>query len=191
MKTIFRIGACTLLLGILLSGCAASRATRYVDRQFDFGSIERIAVIPFENLSTDPSSGKYITRVLITEMLAQEVFEIVEPGEVTSYMSKHFASHSNELSVTEIQDLGKALSVQGVIFGTVGESGQFRSGNLSTHVVSLDIRMVNVETGSTVWSSVVNTGGPGFLSRLMGTGEQTRGKVVRTAIRRAIKTLVK
>lgn len=76
-------------------------------------------------------------------------------------------------------------------FGTVGESGQFRSGNLTMHVVSLDFRMVTVETGATVWSSVVNTNGPGFFSRLMGTGEQTRGKVVRTAIRRAIRTLVR
>jgi TolB-like protein len=189
MKAFLKTGL-LLCLSSLLLGCAASRPTRYVDRRFDFGSIERIAVIPFENLSSDPSSGKYVTRILITELLAQEVFEIVEPGEVTAYLSKQSTMRADELSIAQMQDLGKALNVQGIVFGTVGESGQFRSGNLSTHVVSLDIRMVSVENGATVWSSVVNTNGPGFFSRLMGTGEQTRGKVVRSAVRRAIKTLV-
>jgi hypothetical protein len=61
---------------------------------------------------------------------------------------------------------------------------------MNAHVISLDVRMVEVESGATIWSAVVNTGGPGFFAKFLGTGEQTRGSAVRKAVRKSISTLV-
>ena len=193
MKTLARRAPILLLAALLMTGCAASRHTTYLDPQFDFGSIERVAIIPFENLSSDQGSSRYVTRLFFTELLAQKVFDIVEPGEVSAYMGGHpgMTGQSAELSLDQIKDLAKTLNVQAIIFGSVGESSDLRSGNVSTHVVSISARMVNAETGSTVWSSSVNTGGPGFFARLFGFGEKTRGSAERGAVQKLIGSLVR
>lgn len=179
------------LAGLLLSGCAGSRPTIFVDPLYNFGGIERVAVLPFENLSADQGVGKFLTRVFISELLAQQVFDIVEPGEVNALLTKKGVRATDELSHEQIADLGQQLKVQAFIFGTVGESQQFRTGNLNTNVVSINLRMVAVETNTSVWSAVVNTGSPGFFSRLLGLGEQPRSDVARKAVRRAIRTLIR
>ena len=176
---------------LLAAGCASTRPIAFLHPEFDFSGIERIAVIPFENLSNDQGMGKYTTRVFITELLSMEVFDIVESGDVSSFLLSKGQVRVSELSYELIQELGKTLNVQGVILGTVGESTQFRSGNLTSHVISLDVRMVSVETGDTIWAATVNTSGPGFFSRLFGFGEQTRGNATRKAVRKAIRTLVR
>lgn len=193
MTTTLRLAMILPLAALLLSGCAASRHTTYIDPQFDFGSIERVAVLPFENLSSDQGASKYISRLFFTELLAQKVFDVVEPGEVSAYVGSHqgMTSQSAELSLDQIKDMAKTLNVQAIIFGSVGESSELRSGNLSTHVVSISARMVNAETGSTVWSSSVNTTGPGFFARLFGVGEATRGTAARSAVQKLIGSLVR
>jgi len=192
MKNMIRLTALLTLIAIIVIGCAASRHTTYIDPQFDFGSIERVAVVPFENLTSDQGSGKYITRLFFAELLAQKVFDVVEPGEVSAYLASHQGTDkSAELSIEQIKDMAKTLNVQGIIFGSVGESSEMRSGNTSSHVVSISARMVNTETGSTVWSSSVNTSGPGFVARLFGVGETTSGSASRSAVQKLIGTLVR
>jgi TolB-like protein len=193
MKTIARFALIPALAALLLSGCAAARHTTYIDPQFDFGSIERVAILPFENLSSDQGSAKYITRLFFTELLAQKVFDVVEPGEVSAFIGSHsgMTDKNAELSIEQIKDMAKTLNVQAIIFGSVGESSELRSGNLNTHVVGIDARMVNAETGSTVWSSSVNTSGPGAFARLFGVGERTRSNAARNAVQKLISSLVR
>ena len=185
---IFKYGF-LLFLGLLFLGCASTRPVVFFHPEFDFSAIERIAVVPFENLTNDQGMGKYTTRIFITELLSMEAFDVVEPGEVSGFMISKGQVHVAELNTQLIKEMGSKLNVQGVIFGTVGESSQFRSGNMTSHVISLDVRMVSVETGATVWASTINTSGPGFLTRLFGLGEQTRGNAARKAVRKLIKTL--
>jgi curli biogenesis system outer membrane secretion channel CsgG len=180
-----------LLPGFLLLSCAATRPVAFLHPEFDFSAIERVAVVPFENLSTDQGIGEYMSRIFVTELLATETFDIVEPGEISKFLSSLGQVRVAELSLEQIQELGKLLNVQAVIFGTVGESTQFRSGSMTSHVVSLDVRMVSVEMGVTVWSATVSTAGPGFFPRLFGFGEQTRGTAARKAARKVIKTLIR
>jgi polysaccharide biosynthesis protein PelC len=176
---------------LLLSGCASTRATVFVNPEFGFAGVERVAIIPFENLTSDQGVGDFVARLFMTELLAKKAFDIVEPGDVSKFVAAHAVMKASEQPVETIQEMGKTLNVQALIFGTVGESTQFRAGSLTTHVISLNLRMVSTETGSTVWSASVNTTGPGFFSRLLGVGEQSRGSAVRLAVRRAIKSLVK
>jgi polysaccharide biosynthesis protein PelC len=179
------------LLLLLLTGCASTHSTVFLNPEFDFSAMERVAVVPFENLSNDQGMGDYVTRVFITELLSRKAFDVVEPGEVSRFLVAKGATKTGELTLDQIKELGKSANVQGVIFGTVGESTQLRSGNMSSQVISLNIRLVSVESGSTIWSSVVNTGGPGFFSRLFGVGEQTRGSAVRKSVRKSLHSLVR
>jgi TolB-like protein len=179
-----------LVAASLLAGCAGARRTVYLDPQFDFGGVTRVAIVPFENLTNDQGTSRFVTRLFFTELLAQKVFDVVEPGEVSAFLATKPADKGAELSVDIMKAMAAKLNVQGIIFGSVGESAEFRSGNLNTNVISLNVRMVSPETGATIWSSSVSTEGPGFFSRLFGLGEKSRGTVTRGAVRKAIRSLV-
>ena len=181
----------SLLLLLLLMGCAANRPTVFFNPEYDFAGIERIAVVPFDNLTTDQGMGDYTMRIFITELLATNAFDIVEPGEISRYLTSKGITKTSELTLEQMQELATKTNVQAIVFGTIGESTQFRSGNLSSHVISMDVRLVSVETGTTVWSAAVNSGGPGFFARLLGLGEQTRGNAIRSAVKKSVKSLVK
>jgi polysaccharide biosynthesis protein PelC len=185
-------GLVTLIaLAALIAGCAGHRPTTFLHPEYDFSQIERVAVVPFENLSSEQGTSAYMTRVFMTELLATGAFDVVEPGEVTRALAAAGQTKPAELDLPGLKKLGEDLKVQAVVFGSVGESTQFRSGNTTTHVISLDARMVDCETGSTIWTANVTSGGPGPLSRLIGVGEDTRGDAVRNTIHRAVKSLIK
>ncbi len=185
----------TLLLVVVLSaaliGCAAGHVTSFLHPEFDFSRVERVAVVPFEDLSSEQGTASYASRVFLTELLATGAFDVVEPGEVTRVVGEQSARKSAELTYEQIKKVGAELNVQAVIFGTVGESADLRSSGVNGHIISLNVRMVEVTNGSTVWSAVVNSGGPGFFARLFGAGDQSRGTAVRNAVRKAISTLIK
>lgn len=180
-----------IIFAMLAGGCAASRTSKFVHPEFDFSQVERVAVVPFENLSTEQGTANYVTRVVMTELLATGAFDIVEPGEVNRVLESIGQSRPAELSLDKLKALGEQLSVQCVIFGSVGESSTLRSSSISTHVISLDMRMTECATGTTVWSANTNTVGPGAIARLFGAGETTRGEAIHNAARRAVKALVK
>ncbi len=189
MKPLMRaLAVCGL---VLLSGCASNRPTVFLHPEYDFSGVERIAVVPFENLSSEQGAGGYITRVFISELLASGAFDIVESGEVARVLATLGQVRTAELDLMGMKKMGEELKVQSVIFGSIGESGQSRGTSGSSHTVSLTARMVDCETGTTVWNSSLTTGGPGALSRMMGIGEVSRGEAVRTAVKRLVKSLVK
>ena len=179
-----------VVLSFGLTSCAVTRSTSFLHPEYDFTQVERVAVVPFEDLSREPGTGSFVTRVFLTELLATGAFDIVEPGEVTRITGTPSQRGTAELSFDKIKKLGDELSVQAVVFGTVGESAELRSSGVGGHVISLNVRMVDVVTGATIWSSAVNTGGPGLFARLLGSGDQSRGTVVRKAVRKSIATLV-
>jgi TolB-like protein len=180
-----------ILCAALLSwGCAASRSTRFVHPEYDFTQIERVAVIPFENLSSEQGTGSYVSRVFVTELLATGAFDVVEQGEVTRVLEVLGQARAAELDLDKLKKVGEQLAVQCVIFGSVGESAPLRSGTITAHMVSLDVRMADCATGSTVWSATTGSSGPGFIARLLGLGESTRGKAIRQAVKRSVKSLL-
>lgn len=175
---------------VLLIGCAAQRATVFVHPEYDFGMVERVAVVNFENLSTEQGVAGYATRLFITELLAAQAFDVVEPGETARILRDLGQAKSGELDLKGLKRMSDSLGVQAVIFGSVGEATQMTGRSNSTHVVSIDARMVDCETGNTVWSSAVSLGGPGSFSRMMGVGESSRGDATLRAIRKLVKSLV-
>jgi len=180
-----------LFVALLAGGCAATKSTVFINPEFSFGGVERVAIVPFENLSSDQGVGDYVTRVFLTDLLATKAFDIVEPGEVSHYLAAKGITKTGEATVAQIKDMGQTLNVQALIFGSIGESTQYRSGTQASHILSLSVRMVSVETGSTVWSTAVNTKAPGFFARMLGVGDRTRSDAVRVTVKKAIDSLVK
>jgi len=179
-----------LLAAATLTGCAARRVTTFVHPEYDFGLVERIAVVNFENLSTEQGVAGYATRLFITELLAAQAFDVVEPGETARIVRDLNPSRGGELDLQGLKQMGDSLGVQAVIFGSVGEAAALQGRGTAGHTVSIDARMVDCKTGSTVWSAAVSLGQQSTLARALGTGETTRSDVVTKAVRKLVRSLL-
>jgi len=174
---------------LILMGCGSAPLV-FLNRSYDFNFVERVAVIPFENLSQAQGSGQQATLIFITELLASETYDVVEPGEVSKALGDLNLVRTGTLSTDQIIALGKRLKAQALIFGTVGESTSIRSGSVSTPTISLDLRMVETETGTTVWAASYTYGRPSLLSSLFGTGGKSTSETMRGCVHRILKTLI-
>lgn len=178
-------------LGLLgLAGCSgAPEPSTFTNPRFDFGFVERVAVLPFENLSADRQAGPRATRLMITELLASGAVDVVEPGEVQAALGS-FGTRVTQPSTEQVVALGKSLGVQALILGTVTQSDLVRSGSVAIPVVSLDVHMVETETGATVWATTATTQGGGFGARVLGTVGEPISETTRRAVRQALATLI-
>ena len=181
---------------VLLTGCAGSmRPTSFLNPGFDFSFVERVAVLPFDNLTNDRQAGFRATRLMITELLATGAVDVVEPGEVRAALAKLPGGGQQRRakipSTEEIVSLGKDLRVQAVILGTVTQAESLRSGGVMIPVITLDVHMVEAETGATVWAATHTEKGGGVSSRVLGTGGQPMSEITRRCVKRLVEELVR
>jgi len=178
-------------LVLSLGACASSlEPTRFVNPEFDFSYVERVAVLPLENLTSDQQSGLRATRLLITELLASGTVDVVEPGEVRAALER-IAARERTPATEQTIELGRALGVQAVMFGSVTQSESIRSGTVSIPVVTLDVHLVETETGAAVWAATHTEKGAGLGAKLLGTGAEPISETTRRCVREIVRTLVK
>jgi hypothetical protein len=176
------------ILGV--SGCGGKSATVFLHPEYDFRYVEQIGVIPFENQSKEQGAGSRVTQVFMSELLSEKVFNIIEPGEVSRALEKYSTLRTSQLTKDQVKEIGQSLKAQALIFGTVAELTSFRSGNSTTNTVTLVVRMVDTESGETVWSTTHTSGGKGFFASLFGTGDKSQSEVIRNCVEGVLKTLI-
>ncbi len=170
------------------------KATQFTNPKFNFAFVQRVAVLPFDNQSNDRQAGPRATRLTITELLASGAVEVVEPGEVQTALNQVTGTalgRSVLPSTEQVIALGKALEAQGLIIGTVTQSESLRSGSVPIPVVTLDLHMVETETGATVWATTQSEKGGSFSARVLGTGGEPIAETTRKCVQAALQTLVK
>lgn len=193
MFTIKIPGILPLLIALLVAtlvGCGGMRPTLFLHPEYNFGFVERVAVVPFENLTNERGAASRATRYFIAELLASESFYVIEPGEVTRVLNELATVRTGDLTQDQITAIGQALRVQGLFLGTVNETSAARSGSSPEHVVTLVVRMVETETGETVWSATHTESGRGFWSSLFGAGGRSQSEVMRRCVKKVLSTLV-
>lgn len=178
-----------LVLLLCLASCAM-KTTKYVNPDFNFGFVERIAIIPLENLSQDSQAGVRSTRLLATELLASGAVDVVEPGEVNAAVNR-IPGGVVQPATEQIISLGKALGVQALLMGTVAQSEATFSGRVSVPVVTIDLRMVEVETGTAVWAATQSERGSTSSARWLGTAGEPLAETTRRCARSLVDRLVK
>lgn len=179
-----------LLLPVLGAGCGGTGTTKFVHPDFDFSFLEKVAVVPFENLTDTQGSGAQATRYFTNSLLATEAFVVTEPGEVARALELQSLVRTAELTEAQIKAIGRELGVQGLFMGTVSESASLRSGSTTVSVVTVVIRLVETETGATVWSASNSDDSSTFWSSLFGTGQRSRSEVMRRCIDGCLDTLL-
>lgn len=181
-----------LICVLALAGACAEgiKATRFTNPRFDFGFVERAAVLPFENLSNDREAGFRATRLLVTELLASGTLDVVGSGEVQAAVAKQTGTRNTRPSSQDIVALGKALGVQALFIGSVSQSEVLRSGRVGMPVVTLDVHMVETETGASVWAATHTEKGGSLGAKVLGTGGAPLSETTRRCVRNLLKTLI-
>lgn len=180
----------SLMILLVAAGCGSMGPTTYLHPDFDFGFIEKTAVVPFENLSEEQGAGARATRYFTGALLATEAVDVVEPGETARALGQFSLVRSAELTAEQAVGLGRELGAQGLFLGTVNESTNLRRGNESITVVTVSLRLLETQTGATVWSTVVTEDSGGFWSNLFGTAQKSRSEVTRRCLDRCLDTLM-
>ena len=82
-------GSLVIAVGLVvgLASCATHRTTFHAS-SMDFGSIQRVAVLPMANLSRETTAAARIRDVLVTMLLASEAFEVVPQGELARALQR-------------------------------------------------------------------------------------------------------
>ncbi|MDH3404159.1 MAG: CsgG/HfaB family protein [Acidobacteriota bacterium] len=183
------VAASILIAGLTLLGCSGNLATtEFTNPRFDFGFVERVAVMPLEDLAGDRQAGLRATRMLITELLASGAVDVVEPGELQAVADRVVRGRGLP-SKDEILELGRQLEVQAVIVGSVTQSEVLRSGAVSVPVVTLDLHMLETETGTAVWAVTHTERGSGAAAKWLGTGAEPISATTRKCVQEALRSL--
>jgi hypothetical protein len=172
-------GVITLTL-ILLAGCATEDV--FLDPNMDFGSLQTIAVLPFENLSTDDFAAARVRDAFANMLLATGAVYVLPPGEVARGLGTLGRFPREGPSSDQIKRLAAVLEVDAVITGVVSEYGPVRSGSASANVVSVSLRMIERSSGVVVWSASSTKGGVSVLDRLFGGGGAPMNTVTEKAV---------
>jgi len=171
----------TLVLALAAAGCATP--SRYLNKSADLGAITTVAVVPFENVTTDKLCAERVHRIFFTELLARDAFKVVEPGQVARLLRRDQLDPAN-LTPEDMKRLGQAVQAQALFMGSVLE---YDDGRLSTGAASprvkLQLRLVDVETGVTLWSVSRERGGATLGGRLFGIGGSPASSVAEGIIR--------
>jgi hypothetical protein len=170
------------------AGCKAG-PTVYYHPNADFGAIRRIALLPLDSLSPERTAADKVQKILMAELLAQSPFEVVEPGIVAQTLREQRIENPTSLTPAESRKLGEALRVQAFLAGTVVDFGETRSGTTPTAEVTLQLRLVEAQSGITLWHVSQTRSGQKLSTRLFGVGGETTTEATRSLVREEIKTL--
>jgi hypothetical protein len=185
MKLLAAVGIPSLAFVTLVPGCAQKRSAEvtYRDPKMDFSLVQKVAVLPFENLTTATSAAERVRDVFMTMMQATGSSYVIPPGEVARGVDRASVARPTTPTAEDVVNLGKVVGVDAVITGVVREYGEVRSGSTSAGVVSISLQMMETQSGKVVWSASATRGGVGAADRLFGGGGQPMDQVTADAVR--------
>jgi hypothetical protein len=173
-----------LLALVLPTGCGTTDT--YFERDMDFGSLQTVAVLPFQDLTRTKEAAQRVRDTFMVMLLATEAVYVLPAGEVARGISKVGAFGREGPSVDQIRQLGGILQAEAIITGVLREYGSVRSGATSANVVSLSLQMMETSSGRVIWSASSTKGGIDIWDRLLGT----RGAPMNAVTEKAVNDLL-
>src|ERR1700721_784708 len=156
---------CVVLFFIAaLSPASAQRRPRVAVLDFDYGTVRPSVQAVF---GTDVDLGKGITQMLVTDLVKDGTYSVIERATMDKILGEQNFSNSNRADASSAAKIGKLLGVDAIIVGTItefgnetknqglgGGGGRGWTGALagihhskSSTNVALNARIVNVDTG--------------------------------------------
>ncbi len=139
------------------AGCAAT-VPPPADSAVGAG-LQRVAMLPLENLSGNPEAGDVVTRVFFGALGQTGVVELVEPGDVEAGLSEYRIRTSGMLTTEQTVKLAARLRASYLMTGTVLEYGAVKTPEGDVPSVGVSMRLLSGTDGRVVWTAMkVRTG---------------------------------
>lgn len=179
-----------VILLFIITGCRSSGVPSYhISQDIDFSFYKRVAVMPLDNLTNDKFAGEIVRQVVVSELLASGLVDVVVPGDVLKAVTDLGIKSITSLNSDEIMALGKTLNVEAIILGTVEEYGEIKTGSVTAPRVTITLMMTDTGSGYIVWSITKSRGGASFMARHFGARHETISETVLKVVRESIQTL--
>ncbi|NOZ68326.1 MAG: hypothetical protein GXP46_03585 [Deferribacteres bacterium] len=188
-KTSISVLLAAVCLLVFIYGCSGTKNyTSYTRPQFDIAGIKKIAVLPFENYTSEPYAAERVRRAVMIELMSRGV-EVTEPGEITAVLRKQRIRSIRNITVENIRDIGDALGVDAVMKGSVGAFGIRKGISVTYPEVSVNLTLIEPESGDIIWAASNTSGGAGFWTRHFGVEGPTLDEAAAKVVREALDTL--
>ena len=149
----------SLVVGLaFLLGCS-HHPRLYFEPGYNFSGEKRVAVLPFENLSSEEDSGEKVQKIFLVELLKNKKFYVLELGEVEKALKELRLRGTDKLSAADCMKLQEKLGVEWIFLGSVLEFSQKRQGTEEIPVVSLTARVLEAKTGKIIWAAFASRQG--------------------------------
>lgn len=179
------IAICSLL--IFMCGCGVG-PKYYTKPEFELNNFKRVAVLPFDNFTSDEYAGEKIRRSVITELLSRGV-DVIEPGEVTRALRELKVKSLGTIKMADTQSIAKTLGVETVMMGSVEAFGISKGISVSYPEVSINLMLIEASSGNIIWSVWHTAGGASFWTRHFGSESITLSEAANKVVKEAIDTL--
>jgi TolB-like protein len=184
------IGVLLFVVLLSLAGCSAkSNLDAFLRQEIALDYFKTVAVLPFENHTTDPNAAARCREILLTEVMAAGLFEVVEKGQVDSRLRAEAIDLGTPIDTAMLRRLGQRLGVQGLLMGSVDTVGESRIGNSVYPELSMSMRLVDTESGLVVWQASGRGTGYSLWGRLFGVGFKDSFQVTLELIRTMLATM--
>ncbi len=139
--------------------------------------LKRVALLPLKN-DTNDVDGPEILRKKMVQALERRSYVVKDVKETDQILRDRLGiTLGGQLEMTTAQELGKALGVEGLLYGTLMDFDEMTTGAINVKKVRGKFRLVNALTGQAVWGR-----GLGVRSEMM---MQSKVGVAATAAARA------
>ncbi|MEJ2199447.1 MAG: DUF799 family lipoprotein [Desulfuromonadaceae bacterium] len=191
MKNTFSKVILTLLgLLLLLPGCASrNKLDSFLREEVNLAYVKSVGVLPFENNTSDPYAAKRCREILMTEVMASGLFEVVEKGVVDSALRTEAVDAGAAIDAVTLRRLGQRLGVEAFIMGSMDSIGESRSGNYSYTELTMSIRLVDSEKSLVLWQASGRGSGYSIWDRLFGLGSRDSFQITLELIRSLLRSM--
>ncbi|WP_456395677.1 hypothetical protein [Desulfurobacterium sp.] len=136
---------------LLIAGCASQGNINFFVKPKSASKIERVAVLPFMNYSTDKFAGGRARDFVITALLEKGI-DVVPKGEVDREVKRLGVPNGFYFDVNDLRVLADVLKVNGFVQGSVDEYKIERRGSYAYPVIALTIKVMDTN-GNVVWQA--------------------------------------
>ncbi|MDO9462582.1 MAG: hypothetical protein Q7J61_02120, partial [Deltaproteobacteria bacterium] len=154
-----------------------------------FSVIKKVAVLSFDNLTNEKFAAERIRRLVINELLASGLMDVVVAGDLSATLKAAKVESVTALPPQQIKEIGKALNAQAVLTGSVERYEEPKGGSFAAPEISSSLVMAETDSGAIVWSVSASTGGAGFGTRHFGARADTISEASEKVVKKAIRTL--
>ncbi len=147
------------LLFIVFLSCCPKLPRIYIRPGPGLSDLKRIAVLPLDNLSGEEEAAEQMTEIFAMELMRTGRFDVAEPGLVKKAVKERRIRTTRDIDLEAAKWLGDNLDLNLILVGSVLDFEVQESQNKPVPVVTVILRLVQTNTGTTLWATYASRKG--------------------------------